>query len=94
MQDSEIVWLGIEGLHAALGKGVLSAAEIVDALLRRIDELDPQLQAYSVVWPERVRRRDSTTPRPRRTSISSIASLRRRHPVAPRCCSCQPMWSG
>jgi len=57
MQDAEIAWLGIDGLHGAIEKDETSAGEIVEAMLRRIEALDPRLQAYSVVWPERARQR-------------------------------------
>lgn len=55
MGEEEIVWLGIGDLHRAIEKGTLSASEIIDAFLTRIERLDPSLQAYSVLWPERAR---------------------------------------
>ena len=56
MDQDEIVWLGIEALHEEIEYGRLTASAVVEASLARIERLDPTLQAYSVLWPERARR--------------------------------------
>jgi amidase len=56
MDRDEIIWLGIEGLHHEIEKGALSVVEIVEAFLARIERLEPTLQAFSVLWPERARK--------------------------------------
>ena len=57
MTEEEIVWQDIAGLRSALEKGTLSARDATDAFLARIERLDPDLQAFSVVYPERARDR-------------------------------------
>lgn len=57
MDTDEITWLGIEDLEREQSKGTLSAVEISEAALARIARLDPQLEAYSALWPERARQR-------------------------------------
>jgi len=55
MHTDEIVWLGIDELQLEISKGELSAADVTDASLARIDRLDSNLQAFSALWPERAR---------------------------------------
>jgi amidase len=55
MQEDEIVWLSVEQLHREIEKGTLSVSAIVETFLGRIDRLDHELQAFSVLWPERAR---------------------------------------
>ncbi len=38
-----------------VGRGELSAAEVTDAALRCLDQIDDQLRAFSEIWPERAR---------------------------------------
>jgi amidase len=59
MNTDETTWLGISELQRKIGKGTLSASAVVDSFLSRIERLDPTLQAYSVLWPERARTRAS-----------------------------------
>jgi amidase len=55
MLEDDIVWLGVDGLHREIEKGSLSVSEIVETFLGRIERLDPELQAFSVLWPDRAR---------------------------------------
>lgn len=55
MVEEEIVWQDIEALRGATSRGDLGAREVTDAFLARIERLDPTLQAYSAVYPERAR---------------------------------------
>ncbi|MBB83376.1 MAG: Asp-tRNA(Asn)/Glu-tRNA(Gln) amidotransferase GatCAB subunit A [Deltaproteobacteria bacterium] len=55
MTEEEIVWQDVSEIQQATAKGTLSAREITDTFLSRIERLDPALQAYSVVYPERAR---------------------------------------
>ncbi len=55
MNAEEIAWFGIEELQLEIGKGELTASEVTEAMLARIDRLDPRLQAFSALWPERAR---------------------------------------
>ena len=55
--SNETTWLGISELQHEIGQGTLSASAVVDSFLSRIERLDPTLQAYSVLWPERARAR-------------------------------------
>ncbi|MCR9093212.1 MAG: amidase [bacterium] len=57
MTEEEIVWQDIPALRGAIAKGTLGARDITDAFLARIERLDPGLQAYSFVYPERARAR-------------------------------------
>lgn len=57
MNEEQIVWSGVAELRGALAVGSLDASGITEAFLARIERLDPTLQAYSVVWPERARAR-------------------------------------
>ncbi len=56
MREDEIAWLGVEALCQGFETGDLEVGAVVDAFLRRIERLDPELRAYSVVWPDRARR--------------------------------------
>jgi len=55
MTQDAITWLEIDALRAAIEKGALSATQIAEHYLARIAELDPKLQAYSVVYADRAR---------------------------------------
>ena len=55
MTQDAIAWLEIDALRTAIEKGSLSAAQVADHFLARIAELDPKLQAYSVVYEHRAR---------------------------------------
>jgi amidase len=55
MNADEIAWLGIDELQTQIGKQQLTSAEVTEAFLSRIERLDPSLQAYSALWPERAR---------------------------------------
>ena len=55
LAEEEIVWQDIEALRGATSRGDLGAREVTDAFLARIERLDPTLQAYSAVYPERAR---------------------------------------
>ena len=55
MTSKTLPWHDIQTLTRLFDGGQLSALEIVDAQLERIAALDPSLQAFSVLWPERAR---------------------------------------
>ena len=52
---TDIAWLGATELLAAYRAGTLSPVEVTDHLLARIERLDPQLDAWCLVDPERSR---------------------------------------
>ncbi|MAG33278.1 MAG: Asp-tRNA(Asn)/Glu-tRNA(Gln) amidotransferase GatCAB subunit A [Deltaproteobacteria bacterium] len=56
VQDRELAWIGIQAIQREIETDAATVEAIVDAALARIDRLDPMLQSYSVVWPERARR--------------------------------------
>ncbi len=55
MTEEEIVWESANGLRERITLGKLTSRDVAEAFLGRIDRLDPALQAYSVVFAERVR---------------------------------------
>ena len=52
MTDQDIAWLGIEALGRLIRARELSATEVVQVMLRRIDQVDPRLHAYARTTPE------------------------------------------
>ena len=52
MTDQDIAWLGIEALARLIRTRAISATEVAQAMLRRIDRLDPGLRAYARTTPE------------------------------------------
>lgn len=56
MRSDDITWLDIADLTREIERGALTATEMVDATLARIERLDPTLAAYSALWPERARK--------------------------------------
>ncbi len=55
MEKSEIAWAGIDALRGAIERGALSAREVTEVFLARVDEIDPDLGAFVCVWNERAR---------------------------------------
>jgi amidase len=51
----EILYAGVEGQARAVASGEISAAELVEASLARIEELNPLLNAFTTVVGERAR---------------------------------------
>ena len=51
--DLDIAWLGIETLGRLIRARELSATEAAQAMLRRIEQIDPRLHAYARTTPER-----------------------------------------
>lgn len=66
MQNRELAWLDIDGITHAIESGDQTARSITDVFLERIEKLDPELQAFSVVWPERARERADLLDRARK----------------------------
>ena len=52
MTDQDIAWLGIEALARLIRARTLSATDVAQAMLRRIQQLDPGLLAYARTTPE------------------------------------------
>ncbi len=52
MDDEAIAWLGIEGLARLIRDRQLSSVEATQALLRRVERLDPRLHSYVRTTPE------------------------------------------
>ncbi|MEN9628052.1 MAG: hypothetical protein RJA10_1279 [Pseudomonadota bacterium] len=50
--DDDIAWLGLEGLAQGIRRRRFSSVEVTQALLQRIDRLDPALHAYVRTTPE------------------------------------------
>ena len=46
MTDQDVAWLGIEELVTLIRARKLSATEVAQAMLRRIEQIDPGLHAY------------------------------------------------
>ncbi len=55
MTDDDIAWMGIDELARRLRARELSALEATEAMLRRIDAIDPGLRAYARSTPELAR---------------------------------------
>jgi len=55
MTQDAITWLGIDELRSSIERGSLSASEVAEHFLERIADLNPRLQAYSVVYGDRAR---------------------------------------
>jgi len=56
MDDAEVAFAGVRGQAALLGAGALSASELLDICLSRIERLDGGLRAFRVVLAEEARR--------------------------------------
>jgi amidase len=52
MTDDEIAWLDLSTVAGLIRERVLSAEQVTQAQLRRIDRLDPKLHAYARVTSE------------------------------------------
>ena len=46
MTNQDIAWLGIESLAQLIRTRKLSATEVAQAMLRRIEQIDPRLHAF------------------------------------------------
>lgn len=55
MTPDQLAWLGIDDIQNEIQKGSLRASSVAEAFLERIERLDPNLAAYSVVFAERAR---------------------------------------
>ena len=51
----ELLWSGVAGQAAAVADGTVSAADLTEAVLARIAEVDPALNAFTVVLAEEAR---------------------------------------
>ncbi|MDG2334864.1 MAG: amidase [Myxococcota bacterium] len=56
MSVEDSTWLNIEEIQNRLERREVSAEELTEATLSRIERLDPRLESFAVVWPERARR--------------------------------------
>ena len=52
MNDDDIAWMGVQELARRVRSRDVSALELTQAMLRRIERLDPQLRAYVRTTPE------------------------------------------
>jgi len=52
MTTSELHYLDVSEASERIREGALSPVELTEALLARIEELNPQLKAYERVTPE------------------------------------------
>ena len=55
MDKTEIPFAHIEALRAEIESRALSAHEVTDVFLARIEKIDPDVGGYVAVWPERAR---------------------------------------
>lgn len=55
MDASDLAYAGIAGQAELIAKGEVSSRELVDVCLERIERLNPRLNAFRVVFDERVR---------------------------------------
>ncbi len=53
----ELVWKGVASLRQEIANASLSAIQVTEAFLDRIERLDPELQAYSALLADRARER-------------------------------------
>lgn len=53
MDAADVAYAGAERQAALIATGEISAREVVQATLDRIQRVDPQINAFRVVWPER-----------------------------------------
>lgn len=49
MSDTELAYMGAAGLARAYKQGTLSPVEVAQAILRRIERINPQINAYNLV---------------------------------------------
>ncbi len=56
MSDIELCYLSARKLASAYRRGKLSPVEVVDAILARIEKLNPKLNAFCLLLPEEARR--------------------------------------
>lgn len=54
--SADIVWMSASELSAALAVGALSVAAIAEAMIERIENVDPEVNAYIVFSPDQIRR--------------------------------------
>ncbi len=63
----DVLYAGVEGQVRAVAEGRTTASELLEEVLRRIDEVDPQLNAFTLVMTEEARaeaaQRDATLSR-------------------------------
>ena len=64
--EIDVAFAGVAGQAARLADGRLTSAELVDLLLRRIERLDPQLNAFRVVLADEARAAASAADEARR----------------------------
>ena len=62
----DLLWAGVEGQARALAAGDVSAADLLEAVLRRIDEVDPALNAFTLVMADEARQEAAARDRARR----------------------------
>lgn len=55
MDVDELLWAGADAQAAALRDGTVTAPELTDAVLRRIDALNPRLNAFRIVYADDAR---------------------------------------
>ena len=53
--EAEVAFAGVQGQARLLADGVLTSADLIDLLLRRIDRLQPRLNAFRVVLADEAR---------------------------------------
>lgn len=55
MDAFDLPFAHIEPLRALIANGELSARDVTEAFLARIEKIEPEIRGYAVVWPERAR---------------------------------------
>src|ERR671915_332143 len=56
MDISELLWAGADAQAAALRDGSVSAVELTEAVLGRIEAVNPALNAFRIVYADAARR--------------------------------------
>lgn len=55
MDVEELLWAGADAQAAALRDGEVSAPDLIEAVLKRLDAVDDAVNAFRVVWPDEAR---------------------------------------
>src|SRR6266536_4631321 len=55
MDVEELLWAGADAQAAALRAGDVSAPDLLEAVLKRLDEVNETLNAFRVVWADEAR---------------------------------------
>jgi amidase len=55
MDVEELLWAGADAQAAALRDGTVTAPDLLEAVLNRLNHVDEKLNAFRVVWADQAR---------------------------------------